>query len=279
MKWGRMERRRNGLSSANALVAAGIALLALAGCGSSGVSVPTLGAGNGGTSTTALVTTTATAATPDRMDGNPFQDSNVIGLSGREVIANPTLAEVMQPSSSLPEMSLGRADAPVTLIKYASMTCPYCRQFQMEVFPELKRQYIDTGKLRLILREFPIGFQSGLATVALRCVPKSKYFQAYDKLMRQQNQWVSQEIRPEPIAKVMADLGLSAGQFEACRQDKVLVGALNAVKERGRTLGIVGTPNFFINGRLVKSTLTLRDVKALIDPLLTGSNPATTQKS
>ncbi len=212
-------------------------------------------------------------ATADRMEGNPFSDGSASVIAGREVIAKPTIEQVMQPASTLPEMSLGRADAPVTLIKYASMTCPYCRQFQLEAFPELKRQYIDTGKMRFILREFPIGFQSGLATIATRCVSQDRYFQAYDRLMRQQGAWVSQDVRSEPIVKVLRDLGLTTEKLEVCRQDKALVSALDAVKQRGRLLGIVGTPNFFINGKLVKSTLTLGDVKAIVDPLLAAPKP------
>ncbi len=216
-------------------------------------------------------------ATPDKMEGNPFVDG-ASALAPREVIASPTLAEVMQPAGDLSEMSLGRADAPVTVIKYASMTCPFCRQFQMESFPELKRQYIATGKVRFILREFPIGFQSGLATIATRCVAPARYFQAYDRLMRMQAQWVSQDVRPEPIVKAMGDLGLTADKLEACRQDKALVASLDAVKQRGRLLGIVGTPNYFINGRLIKHTLTLNDMRAIVDPLLAG-NAAVAQKS
>ncbi len=235
----------------------------LAACGGN-LSPPSLVTGK------AASETNASGGTADRMEGNPFHDSTALTLTGRSVIASPTLSEIMQPASSLPEMSLGRADAPVTIIKYASMTCPFCRQFQIEVFPELKRQYIDTGQVRLILREFPIGFQSGAATVALRCVPEAKYFQAYDKLMRQQSVWVSMEVRTDPILKVTSELGLTRERFDACRQNEALSRDLNAIKERGRTLGIVGTPNFFINGRLVKSALTLKDVKAIIDPLLAG---------
>jgi protein-disulfide isomerase len=106
-------------------------------------------------------------------------------------------------------MALGRADAPVTIIKYASMTCPYCRRFQLEAFPVLKKDYIDTGKVRFIIREFPIGKQSGLATVALRCAAPDKYFALYDKLMAQQTSWVSQEVRPDPIFKVAAQVGMT----------------------------------------------------------------------
>lgn len=248
------------------LAALALVPLALAACGSTSVQLPQATGGLTGEPNTARASADS--------GGNPFLDRSTQGFAPRDVIANPTIEQVMQPAGPLREMSLGRADAPVTLIKYASMTCPYCRQFQMDAFPVLKRDYIDTGKVRFILREFPIGFQSGLATIANRCVPEDRYFQAYDRLMRQQNQWVSMEVRAEPIAKVLADMGLTRDKLEACRQDKGLVEALNSIKERGRTLGIVGTPNFFINGRLVKSTLTLGDVKALIDPILAGGGAA-----
>lgn len=244
----------------------------LAACSGGGLTPPSLA--TGGLNQADASGEKASGGSPDRWEGSPFQDMSGPALQTREVIANPTLAQVMQPAGTLPEMSMGREDAPVTLIKYASMTCPFCRQFQMDAFPTLKREYIDTGKMRFILREFPIGFQSGLATIATRCVPENRYFQAYDRLMRQQPSWASQEVRPDPIVKAMGDLGLTKEKLEACRQDKNLVAQLDAVKQRGRLLGIVGTPNFFINGKLVKSTLTLNDVKKIIDPILAGGGGA-----
>ncbi len=243
----------------------------LAGC-SGGISQPSLVVGGLSSGQASGLAGTGTA-TADRTEGNPFADGSASVVAGREVIAKPTIEQVMQSAGPLPEMALGRADAPVTLIKYASMTCPYCRQFQIDAFPELKRQYIDAGKVRFILREFPIGFQSGLATIATRCVSQDRYFQAYDLLMRHQAQWVSQDVRAEPIARVLRGIGMTTEKLEACRQDKALVAALDAVKQRGRLLGIVGTPNFFINGKLVKSTLTLGDVKAIVDPLLASPQP------
>ncbi len=198
---------------------------------------------------------------------NPFADETTADIKRRQVIENPTLAQVMQPGP-LPEMSLGRADAPVTIIKYVSMTCPYCRQFQIETFPVLKRDYIDTGKVRFIMREFPIGFQSGAATIALRCAAPDKYFELYDKLMRQQKRWVSQEVRREPIFQVARQVGLSRERFNACFADKSLSARLNQIKERGRTLGVIGTPNFFVNGRLYKRRLTTKDIHSLVQEAL-----------
>ena len=261
MTFGMTDRGRTALAAA--FIAAGC----LTACSGGGLPPPSLATG-GTPLRNRAQRNQAPRQPPIRVKASPFSDNTGLALVTRTVIEKPTLAEVMQPASTLPEMSLGRADAPVTIIKYASMTCPYCRQFQMDAFPTLKRDYIDTGKVRLILREFPIGFQSGAATLALRCVPEARYFQAYDKLMRQQAVWVSQEVRAEPILKVAAEVGLTREQFDACRADKGLVRELNAIKERGRTLGIVGTPNFFINGRLIKNTLTLKDIKAIIDPLL-----------
>lgn len=184
-------------------------------------------------------------------------------MQKRQVIENPTNAQVMQ-AGALPERSLGRTDAPVTVIKYASMTCPYCRQFHRKTFPQLKKRYIDTGQMRFILREFPIGFQSGAATIALRCVPEDKYFAVYGALMERQSEWISQAVRREPIWKIVRKFGLKRAAFDACYEDKALIANLNAVKERGRTLGVIGTPNFFVNGKLYKRVLTMTDFDQLV---------------
>ncbi len=209
-------------------------------------------------------------ASVDQPGFNPFGEHGSGYRPARQVIDSPSLAEVMQPGP-LPEMAIGRADAPVTIIEYASLTCPYCRRFHRETFPQLKREYIDTGKVRFILREFPIGFQSGAATIALRCAPPERYFELYGKFLEQQARWVSQEVRHDPIFKVVAQVGMTRAQFDACYQNQGMIDALAQIKDRGRTLGVIGTPNFFVNGRLIKTVIGMSEIREMVEPVLAGN--------
>lgn len=204
---------------------------------------------------------------------NPFSTTPESATGGREVIQNPTAAEIMA-AGPLPEMALGRPDAPVTVIQYASLTCPHCRAFHKTTFPEFERAYIKTGKVRFIMREFPIGKQSGNATIALRCAAPAKYFDLYGKFMDQQAAWVSQEVRLEPIFAVAKQVGMTQTQFDSCLKNQAMIDGLKWVKERGRTLGIIGTPMFFVQGKLVKKTLTMSEMRELIDPLLSAPQAA-----
>lgn len=196
---------------------------------------------------------------------NPFGDLSTAAPGGREVISNPTLADVLAPVGPLAEMSIGREDAPVVIVQYASLTCPYCKQFHNEVFPALKRDYIDTGKVRYILRDFPIGRTSGQASIALRCAPAHKHLELYGKFLNQQAAWVSQDVRLDPIYAVAAQVGITRTQFDACRTDVALVESIKAMKDRGRKLGIIGTPNFFVQDKLIKKAVDMAELKSLIE--------------
>lgn len=229
-----------------------------------------LGGCSGEVLSPAALTSPPSGSSADKAGFNPFSSEPETASGGREVILNPTVAEVMQ-TGELPEMSWGSPTAPVTIIKYMSLTCPYCKRFHAEVYPVLKRDYIDTGKVRFIMREFPIGKSSGTATVALRCAAPDKYVDLYGKFLSQQDQWVSQEVRKEAIFRVAAQSGVTADQFNACMGNETLIKQLNLVKERGRKLGVIGTPNFFINGKLVKSAVGIVELKAMIDPIIAGN--------
>jgi protein-disulfide isomerase len=217
-----------------------------------------------------LAASTETVSGAPTSGFNPFVEHPSASAGARQIIQNPTLQDVLTPGE-LPEMALGRADAPVTIIKYASLTCPHCRAFHKNVFPQLKREYIDTGKVRFVIREFPIGKTSGNATIALRCAPPDKYFELYGKYLEQQSSWVSQEVRLDPIFAVAQQVGMTRAQFDQCLQNQGMINALKGVKDRGRTLGIIGTPNFFIQNKLVKSTLTMAEIRSQVDPLLGGT--------
>jgi len=205
---------------------------------------------------------------------SPFGDPHAKPTGGREVIEKPTLAEIFAPAP-MPEMSWGRSDAPVTIVQYASLTCRHCQHFHEVTFPELKRTYIDTGKVRYVLREFPIGRQSGTATIALRCAAPEKYLELYGKFMEQQNNWVSQEVRLDPIFAVAQQVGMTRPEFDACRENQGMIENLKWVKDRGRKLGIVGTPNYFVNDQLIKKELSMADIQALVEPRVSGVQPAT----
>ncbi|HRO51438.1 MAG TPA: DsbA family protein [Hyphomicrobium sp.] len=246
------------------------AALALAACSGNSSSLSNLATSEGGSSSAFPGTAEAKSADAPF---NPFGEVPDGASGGRQVIENPTNADVMA-TGALPEMSLGSPNAPVTIVKYASLTCPHCRAFHRDVFPELKRTYIDTGKVRFILREFPIGLQSGTATVAWRCATADKYFELYGKFLEQQTRWVSQEVRRDPIFEVAKQVGMTRQQFDACYENQAMIDGLKWVKERGRQLGIIGTPNFFVAGRLVKETLTMAGIRERIDPLLSGQRSA-----
>lgn len=206
----------------------------------------------------------ATGAAKSDSPRSPFSEHLETATGGREVLEKPTVADVML-IGALPDMSWGRDDAPVTIVKYASLTCPHCRKFHSDVFPELKRTYIDTGKVRFILREFPIGRTSGTATIALRCAPPGRYLDLYGKYLNQQASWVSQEVRLDPIFAVAAQVGMKRAEFDACLQNQGMISGLQWVKDRGRKLGVIGTPNFFIQGKLIKSTLGWKEVRELVE--------------
>ena len=113
----------------------------------------------------------------------------------------PPQAELMAPGP-LGERALGKPDAPITVIEYVSLTCPHCANFHRSVFPQVKKAFIDTGKVRFIVREFPIGRTSGNAAIANRCAPEDKYFFLLGQFLTRQPEWVSQDVRPDAIYAV-----------------------------------------------------------------------------
>ena len=177
----------------------------------------------------------------------------------------PPAEELMQPGP-LGERALGNPNAPVTVIEYVSLTCPHCAAFHRDVFPRVKKDYIDTGKIRFIVREFPIGRSAGNAAIANRCAPADQYFTLLANLLARQPEWVSQEVRLDAIYGVAKSVGMSRETFDKCLANQSMIEGLNEVKQRGRKFGVIGTPTFFANGRKAQGATTYEEFKALVDP-------------
>jgi protein-disulfide isomerase len=177
----------------------------------------------------------------------------------------PSPEELMS-AGPLGERVLGSPNAPITVIEYASLTCPHCAHFQKEVFPRVKKELIDTGKIRFIVREFPIGHTSGAAAIINRCAPENKYFSLFNAFLLRQPEWVSQEVRPDAIYSVAKSSGMSRETFDKCLTNQTIIDGLTEVKQRGRKFGVIGTPTFFANGRKAQGIITFEEFKALLGP-------------
>jgi protein-disulfide isomerase len=173
--------------------------------------------------------------------------------------------ELTQPGP-LGDRVLGNPNAPVTVIEYASLTCPHCAHFQREVFPRVKKEFIDTGKVRFIVREFPIGHTSGAAAIINRCAPEDQYFALFSAFLLRQPEWVSLEIRPDALYGIAKSTGMSRETFDKCLTNQSIIDALTEVKQRGRQFGVKGTPTFFINGEKAQGEVTFEQIKAMIQP-------------
>lgn len=162
------------------------------------------------------------------------------------------------------DMSMGPADARVTLIEYASVTCVHCATFNEKVFPALKEKYIDTGKVRYVYREFLTGPAdvSAAGVLIARCAGKDKYFQVIDAVMRSQNEIFTSGDSKGVLMRIASSAGLSEEQFTQCVNDPEGVKRINDNMETYvKTYNITGTPSFFINDKKYEGDIT--DANAL----------------
>ena len=195
------------------------------------------------------------------------------GLSPLRLITEAmaqSAADVAKPVS-LPDMALGPADAKVTITEFASMTCPHCAAFNAETFPKIKAEFIDTGKIRYIFREFPLDIKAAAGSMLARCIAKDdagKYFAVVDLLFRQQNDWVVKNTT-ETLTRIGKQAGLSAPEVEACLKDQTLLNKIAAdQKYASDVLKVDSTPTFFVNGEMLKGEQTFDEFSKRINALL-----------
>ena len=184
-----------------------------------------------------------------------------------QAVGNVPVADLMA-DNALPDSWLGSADAPVTIIEYASMTCPHCAHFHAEGFPVLKSKFIDTGKVRFVLREFPFDPLAVAGFMLARCAG-DKREAMIELLFAQQKNWAFTDKPLQGLTTLIKQAGMSQQTFDACLQDKALYDNVNAVRDRGaQKFGVDATPTFFINGKKVSGDMSPEELDKQILPLL-----------
>ena len=188
------------------------------------------------------------------------------------------MAKVLQPGA-LPEMALGDEKAKVTIVEYMSMTCPHCANFHNKTFEPIKQKYIDTGKARFILREFPFDPVATAAFMLARCNPAKpqemadakSYYAMVSMLFKQQRAWAAPadgNVR-NALLQMSKMAGYSQEGFEACLTNQKLLDQVNATMKRGaEEFGVNSTPTFLINGNRYSGDMSVEAMSALIDSLL-----------
>jgi protein-disulfide isomerase len=186
----------------------------------------------------------------------------------------PALAQDVKPvdlsvQGPLGDVVLGPPDAKVTIIEYASMTCPHCAAFHKDTWPELKKRYVDTGKVRFTLREFPLDPLATAGFMLARCDGNGKYYAIVDLLFSQQRTWAYAEKPLDALRQMMKQAGFSQEKFDSCLKDQKLYDAVNAVKNKALDVFKVdSTPTFFINGQRHPGNLSIDEIEKIIKPML-----------
>jgi protein-disulfide isomerase len=166
---------------------------------------------------------------------------------------------------------LGNPDAPITIVEYASLTCPHCAHFTNEVLPELKKKWIDTGKAKLVLRDYPLDEPALRAAMIARCAPPDRFYAYVDLFFGAQEKWVKPDYR-ESLSRLVKLGGMSREEFDNCLkntalENKILETRLVATKE----LDVNSTPTFFINGTKFTGAPTVEEFDKVLSGLAAKS--------
>jgi len=166
------------------------------------------------------------------------------------------------------DVVLGSDKAPVTVIEYASMTCPHCAHFSTTTFPELQKRYIDTDKVRFIFREFPLDALAAAGFMLARCAGNDKFLPIIETLFAKQPEWMVQE-PIAPLKSIAKQFGYTEQSFEQCLANQKVLDAIQDVRDRAaEKLGVNSTPTFFVNGKKLVGDQSIEALAKEIDPYL-----------
>jgi protein-disulfide isomerase len=189
-------------------------------------------------------------------------------LTGPAQAADEPSAADLAEAGPAGDVVLGSDKAPVTIIEYASMTCPHCAHFSDTTFPELKKRYIDTGKVKYIFREFPLDQLAAAGFMLARCAGNDKFMSIVETLFAKQSDWVVQ--KPiEPLKAIAKQFGFTEDSFNQCLANQKVLDDIQAVRDRAVSkLGVNSTPTFFVNGKKLVGDVSIDDMAKEIDPYL-----------
>jgi protein-disulfide isomerase len=182
---------------------------------------------------------------------------------------SPTYKVTISPD----DRTLGNPKAPITMVEYAAPSCPHCAHFDMTMFPQLKKDYIDTGKVFYVFRVFPLSQVDVAAEAMARCLPADNYFQFIDLLFRNQDKWDPDGYQIPDVHAALVNMGqiagMSASQVDSCIGNQAAQKRATDVGQYAQTTyGINGTPTFLVNGQIAPPFETFADVKTYLDQVL-----------
>jgi len=197
----------------------------------------------------------------------------VIGTFLLPAASPPAVADaqsVLQISND--DRVLGSPDAPITIVEYASLTCPHCAHFTNEVLPEIKKEWIDTGKAKLVLRDFPLDEPALRAAMIARCAPPDRFYAFADTFFGSQDKWAGARDYREALARLAKLGGMGKDEFDACLKNTALENGI--VEQRliaSKELDVNSTPTFFVNGGKFTGAPTVEEFNKVLSNLAAKS--------
>ena len=186
--------------------------------------------------------------------------------------ATQAMAAISDNKDAMKEMVLGNEKAQTTIIEYASLGCPHCAKFHSGTYQSIKKNYIDTGKVKFIFRDFPIGTPSLAASMISRCSGSAKYFGMIDIFFQGQKQWSHAKNPMDALKKIARFGGMSATEVDDCLKNQALLDFIqNTARDGGEKYEINSTPSFVIDGETYTGELPYEDFKKLLDKALNKS--------
>ncbi|SHF53860.1 DsbA family protein [Devosia limi] len=179
------------------------------------------------------------------------------------------VAQLMAPAGGVADHVQGSESAPVTVIEYASPTCPHCATFSNEVLPALVKQYVDTGKIKLIVRPFVRNVLDAAVFMLAEAAGPTNFHNVLSTYFRTQTDWATSETPRDAIFEIATQLGFTQATFDAALTDQELFTGMEALREQAlNEFGLSGTPTFYVNGKTLTGNKTLDQFAAEIDPLV-----------